>query len=829
MAVTNELNKSRGSVWDVPPDTTVSVGSRHILALAGTIAVGTVVGGLGTLSFPVHETPSGFTPAVAIQVVAGIWFGAWGVVAGVIFPAIVRSLTGPDNLPGRVLADLALSGLPAFWFRYSRRDPRLRMRRDRLAYLVVVVGLGNLIAAAIGTTSLALADVDNWRPSRWLAHVVAWFAAGAGPCLVLGLPLLRTLSPVITRSSLFCRGWWQSAAGREPSMRRFRHQPIIVKILLGLSAAGFLPLLLVVVVHLWDDYRQARLRVRTVQSELADQIDRDLRQVLATHESAVARYVANLAASPSPESLSPGHLPFSPIMTSLAPTMQTAQLAEIQESHRIDNAVMQAMTTGKTAVQTGPGPPPERRRAINLMRLVPGGAQAGTVVIDSIVLDELEQSVFASASRQRYEYALFGSDGQPLLQTERFGAAEPTEDDGDAMEVVDGATLLRHWRTLRPTGWKLGLMIPQVYGVKEALAERRNPTAVITTLALFAALMIGGYLARTVEQPISELTRTVRQAGRLDVEIEAVVHGHDEIGELAATFNEMSRQLRRSIAALERTTAEKERLTYEMELAASLQRRILPAAAPQIAGFDLAGLCMPAREVGGDFYDWHALSDIRWGLLIGDACGKGLPAAFLVNEARSLALSHLQDSPSPGVVLRRTNHTLFQVQSLEAAFTTMFCAVLTVPSGRLQFASAGHPAAILYRSSTGVLAALDTRGRPLGVEPENPIEQDEITLVPGDVMVAFTDGALDAMNPAGEPFGRARLEHLVREHHAQPAAELAARIQQSVQEYCATGQQFDDFTLLVLRALEPEEVNEVGASSATRTVDQETSEDLRPI
>jgi serine phosphatase RsbU (regulator of sigma subunit) len=777
------------------------MGSRHLFALAATIAVGTVVGGLGTLSFPLHETPSGFAPATAIQVVAGVWFGAWGVVAGVIFPAIVRSLTGPDNLPGRVLADLVLSGLPAFWFRYFRRDPRLRLRRDRLVYLVVVVGLSNLVAALVGTTSLALTDAENWRPARWLAHVVAWFAAGAGPCLVLGLPLLRTLSPVITRSSLFCRGWWQSSQSLGPSMRRFRHQPIIVKILLGLSAAGFLPLLLVVVVHLWDDYRQARVRVRTLQSELADQIDRDLRQLLATHESAVARQAATLATVPSPESLSTGHSPFTSIMAGLAPTMQTAQLAEIQESHRIDNVVMQAMTAGKTAVQTGPGPPPERRRAINLMRLVASGAQAGTVVVDSIVLDELEQTVFASAARQRYEYALFGADGQSLLQTERFGDAQPAVDDGDATEVVAGAALLRHWRTLSPTGWKLGLMISQVYGVKEALAERRNPTAVVTTLALFAALMIGGYLARTLEQPISELTRTVRQAGRLDVEIEAVIHGHDEIGELAATFNEMSRQLRRSIAALERTTAEKERLSYEMELAASLQRRILPAAAPQIEGFDLAGLCIPAREVGGDFYDWHALSDIRWGLLIGDACGKGLPAAFLVNEARSLALSHLQDSPSPGVVLRRTNHTLFQVQSLEAAFTTMFCAVLTVPSGRLQFASAGHPAAILYRAATGELAALDTSGRPLGLDPENPIEQDEVTLAAGDVVVAFTDGALDAMDPSGEPFGRARLEHLVREHHTHPAAEIAVRIQQGVQDFCATTQQFDDFTLLVLRAV----------------------------
>src|SRR5439155_13901284 len=108
---------------------------------------------------------------------------------------------------------------------------------------------------------------------RWLAQIAAWFASGAGPCLVLGLPMLRTLSPVVTRSSLFCRGWWKSVASLGPSMRRFRHQPIIIKIMLGLSAAGFLPLVFVVAVNLWDDYRQALLAATAKQHELADQID----------------------------------------------------------------------------------------------------------------------------------------------------------------------------------------------------------------------------------------------------------------------------------------------------------------------------------------------------------------------------------------------------------------------------------------------------------------------------------------------------------------------------------------------------------------------------
>jgi len=788
------------SVWDLPPGVDVNVGWRHLIALVVTVAIGTVVGGLGTLSFSGGDIPTGFAPATAVQVVAGTWFGGWGVAAGVIFPALVRSLAGPDNSPGRVLADLILSGLPALWFRYSRRDPRLVSRGDRFAFLLVVVAATNLLAAAVGTSYLMLVDSEPWTLVRWLEAVLAWAASGAGPCLVLGLPLLRTLSPVITRSGLFCRSWWHSAANVGPSMRRFRHQPIIVKIMLGLTAAGFVPLLIVVAVGLWDDYHHARLQAMDTQRGLAAEIETDLGQILSQHEALVEQ----LSRSPHSESL----VERTSALSSFFPTMTTAiqylSLQSLLESQAIDNDQAQALAGGTTVIGIGPGPLPKRTESINLMRLITTGDRAGTVVMDSIGLADLDISLFALARQRGHEYGLFDASGRQIIGNSKFRRADSAVDDDEFTEAADGRTLLYHRRTLQKSGWQLELLIPQASGVKVVLARQRDYTAVITSLALFAALMVGGYLARALEQPIRDLTRTVRQAGRLDVEIEAAVHGHDEIGELASSFNEMSRQLRRSIAALERTTAEKERLSYEFELAAELQRRILPDRPPTVAGFDIAGLCVPAREVGGDFYDWQLLSDIRLGLLIGDACGKGMGAAFLINEARSIAIAHLQDTPSAGAVLRRTNHTLFQSRTIDDAFTTMFCMILSIPSGRLDYASAGHPAAVFYRSTTGEMAALDTMGRPLGLDLENPIDSGDTTLTIGDVVVAFTDGVLDATNPAGEPFGRSRLEQLIRESHMIPAAELAKLIEQTVLDHCGTSAQFDDLTLLVIRSVESE-------------------------
>ena len=117
----------------------------------------------------------------------------------------------------------------------------------------------------------------------------------------------------------------------------------------------------------------------------------------------------------------------------------------------------------------------------------------------------------------------------------------------------------------------------------------------------------------------------------------------------------------------------------------------------------------------------------------------------------------------------------------------------------------------MIRPSTGEMAELDTGGRPLGLEPENPVEDGSATLMIGDVVVAFTDGVLDATNPADEPFGRSRLEQLVRENHLLPAAELARLVEQTVQHYRGTAAQFDDLTLFVIRSIEAEPSGEASS------------------
>src|SRR5437870_4621188 len=143
-------NDAAASVWDIPPGTELSVGWRHLGVLVALVAIGTLVGVLATLNFPVGETRTQFTPAAAIQVVAGIWFGGWGILAGVLFPALVRLLSGVDNVVGGIPGDLILSGLPAVWFRVYRCDPRLFRRHDRLTFLAVAVVAANLLAALAG-------------------------------------------------------------------------------------------------------------------------------------------------------------------------------------------------------------------------------------------------------------------------------------------------------------------------------------------------------------------------------------------------------------------------------------------------------------------------------------------------------------------------------------------------------------------------------------------------------------------------------------------------------------------------------------------------------
>jgi serine phosphatase RsbU (regulator of sigma subunit)/predicted ester cyclase len=246
---------------------------------------------------------------------------------------------------------------------------------------------------------------------------------------------------------------------------------------------------------------------------------------------------------------------------------------------------------------------------------------------------------------------------------------------------------------------------------------------------------------------------------------------------------------------LEQEIRERERVEQELRLARSIQQASLPKEVPQPEGWQVSPYYQPAREVGGDFYDFFELEEERVGVVVGDATGKGIPAA-LVAEATSNMLRALARalSSSPGEVVSRVNETLL-ARIPPNMFVTCFYAILDPKSGNLTYANAGHDLPYLHRY--GDAEELRARGMPLGLMPGMSYEEKEIELDVGEGVFFYSDGLVEAHDPKGEMFGFPRLRELVAKHAEE--AELGDYLLEELYSFVGEGwEQEDDITLLTL-------------------------------
>ncbi len=247
---------------------------------------------------------------------------------------------------------------------------------------------------------------------------------------------------------------------------------------------------------------------------------------------------------------------------------------------------------------------------------------------------------------------------------------------------------------------------------------------------------------------------------------------------------------------LEQERIERERVEQELRVARSIQQASLPKKVPQLEGWQISPLYRPAREVGGDFYDILELHDGRLGLVVGDATGKGVPAALVMASARSMLRAVAQASDySPGDVLRRVNDSLV-IDIPPNMFVTCFYCILEPESGHLVYANAGHD--LPYLRHSGAAAELRARGMPLGLMPGMSYEEKEIVLEPGDSALLYSDGLVEAHDPHGEMFGFPRLGELVAEHGEEENS-LEETLLGELYTFVGKGwEQEDDITLLTL-------------------------------
>jgi predicted ester cyclase len=252
------------------------------------------------------------------------------------------------------------------------------------------------------------------------------------------------------------------------------------------------------------------------------------------------------------------------------------------------------------------------------------------------------------------------------------------------------------------------------------------------------------------------------------------------------------------LPSFEREIRTRERLEQDLRVARSIQQASLPKEVPTLEGWQIAPYYRSAREVGGDFYDFHLLSEGRLGLVVGDATGKGVPAALVMSTTCGMlqAVSQALASPSPGEILSRVNETLF-TRIPPNMFVTCFYTILDPKSGSLTYANAGHDLPYLRRR-VGDCEELRARGMPLGLMPGMGYEEKEIVLEEGEAAFFYTDGLVEAHAPDDEMFGFPRLRALIAEHDEE--APLEAFLMEELYSFVGEGwEQEDDITLLTLK------------------------------
>jgi sigma-B regulation protein RsbU (phosphoserine phosphatase) len=256
---------------------------------------------------------------------------------------------------------------------------------------------------------------------------------------------------------------------------------------------------------------------------------------------------------------------------------------------------------------------------------------------------------------------------------------------------------------------------------------------------------------------------------------------------------------RKTAAEKEILRRELERTEFEMETARGIQQSLLPESPPRIAGFELAALNLPAKQVGGDFYDFIPVSKDKWGIIIADVSGKGVPAALFMALSRTLVRANVADNTTASQAMQKANHLISQEAKM-GMFVTLFYAVLDPQTKRLHYVNAGHNPPFAVKKSSGDVILLRAKGIAMGVIDDAALEEKEITLDSNDIVVFYTDGVTEAINGAGEQFGEKRLIETINQNTDLPPRELIGRVKDEVFTFAQGQPQHDDLTLVVLKA-----------------------------
>lgn len=365
----------------------------------------------------------------------------------------------------------------------------------------------------------------------------------------------------------------------------------------------------------------------------------------------------------------------------------------------------------------------------------------------------------------------------------------------------DWGVFMSGYAPIRDTGGKtvailgVDMSADDVRSIQDEVGRRAWGVLVIATLL---SVLLGMVVSSRVTGPIERLVAGTRHIARGDLAHRVRVDGDDEVAELGRSFNRMASDLKAHIDELKRTTAERERLLRELEIAKGIQQSFLPDALPHIDKVDIAAVTVPARVVGGDFYDFIPFGHNRWGLVVADVSGKGIPAALYMALSRTLVRASVRGAASAAEAIKHANQLILE-DSKANMFVTLFYAILDADKMMLEYANAGHNPPLFLGENAGDIVLLKAQGVPLGLMSDMELHVDTVSLKPGNVVALYTDGVTEAINDSGERFEIERLSETISRNRTQSSAEIIRLTQDEITKFVQNQPQFDDITMMVLK------------------------------
>jgi serine phosphatase RsbU (regulator of sigma subunit) len=413
-------------------------------------------------------------------------------------------------------------------------------------------------------------------------------------------------------------------------------------------------------------------------------------------------------------------------------------------------------------------------------------------------LDRTLHSVLALARREQGEIP-FALDQQNRLYT-------PDDKGRSTLETLDIAKVAGAAATGKPKRMGDWIIVARkvpgglIFGIARPIGQSLREIRRLSIRNLSMGLLVIGLacvgivpISRRMTQHVSSLSEGVRQLASGDFKARVPVRSSDEFGTLATAFNQMAEDLERN----QTLVVEQERLHRELELSRLIQTEMLPRARLRLGAAEIKGVSIPAREVGGDFFNYFALPDGRLALLVGDVSGKGVSAALLMANVQATLRARLPLEMDLAKLADGLDRDVDE-NTPRSVYVTLFLGILDVERSLLRYVNAGHNPQFVLRNRGGI-EPLSSTGMPIALYAGHGYKEAVVQIGSGDLLFFYTDGLVETESDTGDMFGAERLQALLATEHAEGIDTVLERVEAAVRAFRGSAEVFDDATMMALR------------------------------